>query len=121
MEEQFGEPLIDFLFTGTIPQKSTDPYLAELLKKLHVRVPSGNDTRYAIRLHYGGTKIQIGDMTAGPVKAVIDSLYPILGGEAGQPESWRIDHAEVVKGVSGVKENTIRIAIWTIDEGREAP
>jgi hypothetical protein len=113
LEQLNGEPILDFLFEGTFPQKAKDPYLSDLLVKLHYK-PADANPKYGVRLQFGGTKLNIAEVTSGPVKSIIDSLYPILGGEAGKTEDWRIHQLEVAKGFKDMKEQVVRISIWSL-------
>jgi hypothetical protein len=113
LEELNGEPILDFLFEGTFPQKAKDPYLSDLLMKLQFKASHPNP-KYAVRLQFGGSKINIAEVTSGPVKAIIDSLYPIVGGEAGKPEDWRIQQLEVAKSIKDLKEQVVQITIWSL-------
>ena len=47
--------------------------------------------RYAVTLEFGTSAINLGDIATGPVKSVIDNLYPIVGGTRGAPDDWRIE------------------------------
>lgn len=111
-EALYGEPALDFLFEGTIPQKTTDPYLSELLKKMPMSLPGDERSSLAVCLRFGGSKINIGEVGVGPIKAILAGLFPIIGGDAAKPDDWRIGDLEVQKNAPGVKENTVQISIW---------
>jgi hypothetical protein len=112
-EQQFGEPILDFLFEGTMPKKSSDPYLSGLLVKLGYKQPE-QQPKYAVRLQVGSAEINIGEVLRGSVKAMIDSLYPIIGGDSGSAQDQSIYHLQVLKGVKDLKEHVVRISIWQL-------
>ncbi len=55
--------------------------------------------------------MNLGDIATGKVKSIIDCLYPVIGGNMGSPEDWRIDILEVTKGIKILPENAIRVSI----------
>jgi hypothetical protein len=112
-EHRFGEPILDFLFEGTIPKKSSDPYLSGLLVKLAYKQPV-EQPKYAVRLQLGSKEINIGDVLTGSVKAMVDSLYPIIGGDSGRAQDQSIYHLQVIKGVKDLKEHVVRVSIWQL-------
>ena len=79
-----------------------------------------NYEQFGISLKYGSSKINIGSIhsesrNAARVKGVIDRLYPIIGGNGGnpiKPEDWKINTLYVEKGVSYLKENELEIKIY---------
>lgn len=54
------------------------------LRHCQVR-PIVNERRYAVTLNFVET-VNIGEMATGPVKAVIDCLWPLLGGRPSAPD-----------------------------------
>ncbi len=114
MVKEFGQPF--FIYHGAIPEKASDTVIPENIKPVKpLRKPQIND-RYMVRLQFGGSKINIGDIATGKVKTIIDGLYPLIGGNPGAPEDWRIHVLQVEKGVTFVKEGYVFISIWRYHE-----
>jgi hypothetical protein len=63
-----------------------------------MRAALGNG--YAVlSLSFAGTKVNLGDTGTGPIKPLIDGLWPVLGGRPGDPHDWRVRRLIVIKGV----------------------
>lgn len=106
-------PMCDDLYEGPLPRSATDGPVSEWLLALCTRhgwnrIPE-DCTLY---LGFGDGKVNIGDIAAGKVKALIDNLWPLLGGERGRPEDHRVSHLIVEKGVAGLVHNQVAIKLW---------
>jgi len=112
MMGEYGSPFFDETFEGVLPSKATDPQIPSWLDSLKKFESQKNNDRFVIRLQFGGTKVNIGDIATGKVKTLIDCLYPVIGGSKGKPEDWRVDVLQVEKGVTNLKNNSVRISIW---------
>ncbi len=112
LEEEFGSPIFKRTFEGELPNKASDPEIPSWLNSIIKTDQPINNDRFAVRLQFGGSKVNIGDIATGKVKSTIDCLYPILGGERSKPEDWRIDTLQVEKNVPNIIEGTVRICIW---------
>jgi hypothetical protein len=66
-------------------------------------------------LRFGAQAINIGDIATGVVKSLIDCLYPVLGGSAGDPADDRIDVLTVVKGAEGIPPGSVEVCLWPLD------
>ncbi len=112
-----GEPerkLFEGAFAGPLPRRATEPQLPLWLQS---QLPPGLSAGgYALHLHFGQV-VNIADIATGRVKAVIDCLYPLIGGSAGSPEDWRVGVVQVDRG-EDVGKRAVKIAVW---EGAEIP
>lgn len=99
--------ILETIYSGPIPGSGSFSLLSEWLASQGLKPVSD---RVGVFLSLP-EKTNIGDISTGPVKRVIDSLYPVLGGkDASSPEDWKINELLVVK-----KEiNGIEIKIWRI-------
>lgn len=68
--------------------------------------------QFAVLLRFGDPQINLGDIATGRVKALIDGMFPLLGGEIGKPEDWRIKSLAVEKGTLDLTPNSVSITIW---------
>ncbi len=82
-------------YDGPLPNRATDPEIPAWLRSLGCSELTNGADGLGVHLRFG-SRINIGDVTTGPVKSVIDCLYPILGGTAGAPEDWKV-HLLVVE------------------------
>lgn len=56
-----------------------------------------SNTTFYVRLRFDSERLNIGEIVTGAVKSTIDCLYPIIGGENGRPEDWRITILQIEK------------------------
>ena len=112
MMGEYESPFFDETYEGVLPSKATDPQIPSWLDSLKKFGSPKNNDRFIIRLQFGGTKVNIGDIATGKVKALIDCLYPVIGGCKGKPEDWRVDILQVEKGVINLKNDSVRISMW---------
>ena len=55
-----------------------------------------------VAIDFARPGVNIGDIGTGPVKTMIDGLWPILGGRHGAPHDGRVAALRIRKGVTGV-------------------
>ena len=109
---EFGKPFFDNIYEGKLPSNATDPKIPTWLNTLgNFKLPNENE-RLIIWLQFGGTKRNIGEIPDGPVKHVIDCLYPIIGGPKGNPNDHIVDILQVEKSVPNLSNDMVRICIW---------
>lgn len=102
--------ILDDVYTGELPKNARDPVLARWVEPHRLSAGTGHD--FSVLLQFGGGTFNIGDIATGPVKGVLDSLYPILGGSPGKPEDWRITLLQVEKSIPSVPDEGLRICVW---------
>jgi hypothetical protein len=120
---ELGEPSFNQLYSGTLPSSATDPDIPNWLSSLEVCRAVNGSGRFALQLDFLNPRVNVGNIASGTVKSTIDCLYPLLGGNEGKPEDWRIDRLLVTKGFSGDASGAVRIALWDIfiSSTREKP
>lgn len=104
------ELLFDSTYSGHFPGRATEPEIPKWILE-EFNIPMKKE-RYSLKLQFGSCKINIGDISTGKVKSIIDCLYPLIGGNAGNPEDWRIDKISIVKEVEGLSDDMVRITLW---------
>lgn len=86
--------IFDSVYSGLLPQSATSPEIPLWLKGMNLNT-LGQDRAFLYLCF--SQEINIADISTGKVKHVIDCLYPILGGQPGNPEDWKIDELFVEK------------------------
>lgn len=79
-----GEMLLDRTYAGPLPRHARDEALAAWVEANMLRHRSPGEL-VAVTLNFVET-VNIGEMATGPVKAVIDCLWPLLGGRPSAPD-----------------------------------
>ncbi len=102
------------LFRGTfgapLPTSGSDLKFANRVAGATIR--AADVEHYAVELQFGGSELNIGDVSTGRVKNVLDCLYPLIGGAASGPEDWRVTHLHVEKGVQTVPLGAVRVTVY---------
>lgn len=117
MGELVLKPALDGVYTGALPRSATDPVFARWVREQPGLRTGGAE--YAVLFRFAETKVNLGDVATGPIKALLDGLYPLLGGEAGRPEDWRIRTLAVEKGVRDVPSRGLALRVWEVPNGTE--
>jgi hypothetical protein len=65
----------------------------------------------AVALRFGAPRISLGEIATGPVKATIDGLWPLLGGDAGSGEDWRIRELHLERGAPDVAASGVAVIV----------
>lgn len=103
-------PLFEFAFEGPLPISGTDPAIPNALRSLiNSPLPAGD---LEVRLSFGSSALNIGDIATGRVKNVIDCLFPVWGGVAGKPADHRIKRLHVAKGNREAPGKGFTLAVW---------
>ncbi|MFG0243292.1 MAG: hypothetical protein ACF8R9_10960, partial [Phycisphaerales bacterium JB054] len=102
-------PLAAGVYPGPLPRTARDPDLAAWAASIAVCRCGGGP--FSLGIAFGGA-INIGDIATGRVKAVIDCLYPWLGGTRGAPEDHRISALHVEQEAAGVPAGSVAISLW---------
>lgn len=83
-----------------------DDVLAELVDATPIR----DDGPLGCHLRFGDPDAPIGDFGfEGPIKPLIDALWPLLGGEAHKPADHRIHDLRVERGVA---VQGVEVTVW---------
>ena len=102
--------IFDKIYQGELPKSATDKEFAEFVKinsKEKLRI---ND-ECKIKIQFHSSLINLGNISSGTVKPIIDCLYPILGGKVGAPDDHSIRLLVVEKGIRDIPQNSVRIMI----------
>lgn len=97
------------VYSGNLPKSATDIEFISWIKENYT--PVKNNSSFYLKIEFSSSNVNLGDIATGKVKSIIDCLYPIIGGNMGSPEDWRIDILEVKKGVETISEKSIRVSI----------
>ena len=109
-----GVKIFDYHYSGPLPSSATNPCISrEIRDKLEVQKLCLGD-RYFVLLRFDNSKLNIGDIATGKVKATIDNLYPAIGGLQGQPEDWKISILQVEKPNIQSAGKGVDISIWKL-------
>lgn len=112
LRAELGSPFFDHTYTGNLPSSASDPSIPKWISSIeNISLPNRND-RLAISLKFGSSRVSLGNISTGPIKSIIDCLYPIIGGEISAPDDWKIDLIQVQKDLSGINPESVSIAIW---------
>ena len=106
-------------YDGPLPSRATDVGIPNWLNSLGCKESMHGDDGLGVHLRFS-SRINIGDVATGPVKSVIDCLYPILGGTAGAPEDWRV-HALVVEKDAPDVLGAVGIAVYRLQPDTTSP
>lgn len=104
-----GFPVFAGIYSGPLPRRATDLDLPSWL--VHTGWSPTPFVTCAVVLRFGGSMANLGDIATGRVKAIIDCLWPILGGRPGAPNDGRVTTLELSKGTSAVLNGAVEIAL----------
>lgn len=105
-------PVFDHTYTGVLPRSATDPVLASWVESRLGGRPVPQMENCVVLLRFAGDRINLGDIATGRVKALLDCLYPLIGGAPRRPEDWRIRTLAVEKGSRGLPADSVQITVW---------
>jgi hypothetical protein len=60
----------------------------------------------------GILKKNLGNISSGPIKIIIDCIYPIIGRISQDPDDWKIDLIQVEKDPSNRNPDSVKISFW---------
>jgi hypothetical protein len=102
--------IFDFVYDGTLPKGTKSSEIPEWIKSHENLRKQHSGDQFVVNLQFASKDINIGDIATGPVKSIIDGLYPLIGGTRAAPEDWKIFRLQVQKDDQSV-ENGLRITI----------
>lgn len=112
IDESLRTPDHSGIYNGPLPQSARDADFINWVKTALAPGYCRTAENFSVRILFGGNSINIADISSGRVKSILDCLYPILGGEEGSPEDWRINYLEIEKNVPSLKCNAVSILLW---------
>lgn len=98
-----AETLAIGTYSGPLPNCATHPEACAWSETLARSLEWRPREACGLELAFASPAVNIGDIATGPTKAMIDCLYPLLGGARGHPEDQRIRTLVVRRGVSDVR------------------
>ena len=107
-----GSPIFDGTYRGPLPTSGAAPEIPAWLGECG-DVPAAPASA-GVYLGFGTFDVNVGDIATGPVKSVIDCLYPILGGKPSAPQDHIITQLVVEKGAHGVPEDGVQIRVHDV-------
>lgn len=103
-----GEVLLDGSFTATMPRSARDEIFAGWVARTMTR-PASPFGSLAVELSFAGP-VNLGDISTGRLKNVIDCLYPVIGGRPGAPSDARVRVLEATRMQADV-ESGVRVRV----------
>jgi hypothetical protein len=100
------------VYRGVMPRSATSPEVADWATTVVRASPTPMPETCIVRLEFGSTKVNIGDISTGVVKSFVDCLYPFFGGRPGAPEDHRVRHLLVQKAIEGLESEQVRVTLW---------
>jgi hypothetical protein len=94
-----GRAVVDGSYGGDLPRSARDETFAGWVRAAAIGTVR---TYAAVRLTFATATVNLGETATGPVKPLLDCLWPVLGGTPAAPEDWRIRVLLLEKGASGV-------------------
>lgn len=105
--------IFDSVYEGDFPRGTKNSKVPEWIDShKNLRKPGSGDC-FAVRLQFASKKVNLGDIATGPVKSIIDGLYPLIGGTRAAPEDWRIVRLQVHKHDQSLR-NGLRVTVANI-------
>lgn len=111
-------PVLNGVYDGALPRSARDEPFADWVRRC--ADPAGKADWYGVRIRFGNSAVNIGDIASGPVKSIIDCLYPIIGGSAGSPEDWRVRALQVEKNDETLPAGVAHVVVDAIAPARRA-
>lgn len=97
-----AETLAIGTYSGPLPNCATHPEACAWSETLAHSLEWRPREACGLELAFASPTVNIGDIATGPVKAMIDCLYPLIGGSRGHPEDQRIRTVVVRRNVPDI-------------------
>lgn len=103
-----GDLVLEHLHLGPLPKGARDPALYQALSGF----PTVSPTQcFGVSLKFVNHAVNLGEIATAPVKSLIDSLFPVIGGTVGRPHDWRITELLVSKQSKPSEEPTVEVKV----------
>ena len=106
-------PIFDENYDGKLPKSATDKEFAKFVENNTKKKLKEND-ECCVRIQFNSKNVNLGNISSGTIKPIIDCLYPVLGGNPGDPNDHTIRILQVEKGINSVPQNNVRIVVSII-------
>jgi hypothetical protein len=104
-----AEPFLSRTYAGPLPRSiRDDDYVRWVRGTAQHSTPI---SAAAVSLRFGGLKVNLGDIATGPVKRLIDGLWPVLGGEPPRPHDYKVAALLLEKDVAGVAPGAVEVSV----------
>lgn len=114
--ELLGTPIFDEVYSGPLPSSATSPEIPQWLSSLTNKKNPNPESRLAISISFGSSKVSLGNISTGKVKSLIDCMFPIIGGKRGAPDDWKIDLIHAEKDPMNRDPASVGISVWEYRE-----
>lgn len=111
---EYDDIMFDGTYSGLLPTHARDEYFASWVKVKSADRSMIKGKNCAVKLQFGSSLVNLGQITCGHLKACIDCLYPVIGGVRGASTDEIISVLQVEKGSAGVPPNGVRVQIAQI-------
>jgi len=97
-----GPILFEGRYAGQLPASALDAEVPAWLGETWKRPALSSRERLGVELCFADSRVNIGDVSTGRVKSLVDCLFPVVGGSAGAPHDWKIDRLTVSKAAMSI-------------------
>jgi hypothetical protein len=87
--------LLDAVYDGACPTSALDPVFAAWVQA--VMTETLGERRASVALTFSDSTVNLGEVSTGRLKPLIDGLWPLLGGTPAAPQDERIDELLLVR------------------------
>ena len=105
----YKDKIYSKIYTGNLPKNGKETEFILWVKENYVGLR--HSSSFYVKIEFGSSKINLGDIATGRIKSIIDCFYPIIGGNMGNPDDWKINILEVKKGVKTLSEKAVKVSI----------
>lgn len=109
-ELNIDSSIFDANYDGKLPKSATDKEFAKFVEN-NARGKLNENDECIVKIQFNSKSVNLGNISSGTIKPIIDCLYPILGGIAGNPYDHSIRTLQVEKGVNSIPQNNVRIIV----------
>jgi hypothetical protein len=101
------------LYEDKLPKNAKD---LQFVKWVSTYVPIYKERKaFFIHLRFGGAKNNLGNISGGRIKSIIDCLYCVIGGNIGAPDDWKVIELQVQKNVPDVPEGCVHVLVSALE------
>jgi len=105
-----GLILFDEIYVGPFPKSATDPKFPIFVKN-NLKRKLEKTEECIVSIQFNSSSVNIGNISSGTIKPIIDCLFPVLGGIQGDPNDHVIRILQIEKGITSIPQDGIRIVI----------
>lgn len=102
--------ILDGTYHGRLPRDAKDEAFASWADTSGSKLGRARGY-YGVKIRFEGGYVNIGEVASGAVKGTVDCLQPILGGEFGRPQDWRIRRLQVEKALLDSPEEGVSVMV----------